>query len=137
MANVPGLLTALCLCMMNDGYEDQQLSATSALRNLSDEPANAIPFTNAKDCLLSLIKVANMDRMMALTSKRNKAKRTLSTKEEMMQFYACDAIATISFWMKTVADTNRKRMPKAKDKEKMNVDSVCGPLKVTGWEQWQ
>ena len=127
IANVPGLIPALCLCSTNMGHEDQQLAATSALRNLADEPANLIPFTDAEDCLASLIKLVRLET----DQEDSEEKLSSNNKLEMIKFYASDAIASVSFWMTTIATTNVKRANKNE-----NCTSVS-TLNVVGWNLWE
>ena len=121
IANVPGLISALCSCSRNKGHEDQQLAAVSALRNLSDEPANMIAICNSKEYLSTLIVLIN-----DLENRQHEKTK----KAEMMKYYASDAVATVSFWMTTVADTNGKTVEPTRE-------SQFSTLKVTGWSLWE
>ena len=96
----------------------EKLAAVTTLKNLADEPANLIPMTNTPDCFATLMQVANGGNEIT----------------EMMQFQACDALATLSHWLRKIASTGTleqgsKEVPKASD--------LMNPtLRVVTWSQW-
>eukprot|EP00977_Amphora_coffeiformis_P017773 scaffold5899_cov167-Amphora_coffeaeformis.AAC.1 len=73
----------VCLCERARGATDQEeerLAALSALKNLTDEPANLIPMSNTTDCIATLMHLAH-GRQEGVTP--------------LMQYRACDALATL------------------------------------------
>eukprot|EP00592_Proboscia_alata_P018925 CAMPEP_0194402922 /NCGR_PEP_ID=MMETSP0176-20130528/1587_1 /TAXON_ID=216777 /ORGANISM="Proboscia alata, Strain PI-D3" /LENGTH=1026 /DNA_ID=CAMNT_0039200505 /DNA_START=119 /DNA_END=3199 /DNA_ORIENTATION=+ len=88
LANIPGLLMALCACALKASHELEQLSAIRALKNLGDEPANIIPFSNSPGCFATLMRLAH-DNDSYVNVK--------------VQYVACDALATFSHWLKKIA----------------------------------
>ena len=55
---------------------------------------------------------------------------------EMMQFRACDALATISHWLRKIA-TNGQSMDAAKHGDDKPIGMFVPSLKVIGYEQYQ
>jgi hypothetical protein len=100
--------------------QDEKLAAVCTLKNLSDEPSNLIPMTNTPECFATLMEIAH-------------GKDGNTT--EMMQFQACDALATLSHFLRKIASTGsvelgtNNEMPKAS--ELMNPT-----LNVVTWSQW-
>jgi hypothetical protein len=87
-ANTKDLLSSLCARVRHSTDKDERLAAVSALKNLTDEPANLIPLTNTPECFATLMQIAHgKDEHMT----------------EMMQYLACDAIATLSHWLRKIA----------------------------------
>ena len=58
LANEPDLIENLCL-RARQGSGEERRSAVGALKNLTDEPANMIPMTNAHDCFATLMQIAH------------------------------------------------------------------------------
>ena len=75
------------------GNEEEKLAAVSTLKNLADEPTNLIPMTNTPDCFATLMQVAHGQD---------------GNTTEMMQFLACDALATLSHWLRKIASTESR-----------------------------
>jgi hypothetical protein len=100
--------------------QDEKLAAVCTLKNLSDEPSNLIPMTNTPECFATLMQIAH-------------GKDGNTT--EMMQFQACDALATLSHFLRKIASTGNVElgtnngMPKASELMKPT-------LKVVTWSQW-
>lgn len=101
--------------------EEEKLAAVSALKNLADEPTNLIPMTNTPECLATLMQVAHGQD---------------SNTTEMMQFLACDALATLSYWLRKIASTKSIEPGPYKDAPK--VSQLMNPtLHVVTWSQWK
>ena len=75
------------------------MAAMSTLRNLSNVPANLIPLTNSLDCLATLMRLSQPRSGRKQGGGEEEYIETsnedLTEKEQMMQYYACDFIATI------------------------------------------
>lgn len=119
ICNVPNLIPALCCCCNNTGFVDEQLAAISVLRSLSDDPANLINMANSPGLMSTLEK-------MAMISSKDEE----DEKMQMMNFYACDTMATLSFWLGTLSS---KVMGVKRESGKLYVPS----MKTTSYEQWQ
>lgn len=99
---------------------DEQLAAISVLRSLSDDPANLINMANSPGLMSTLEKMA----MISLKEDEE------DEKMQMMNFYACDTMATLSFWLGTLSS---KVMGVKRESGKLYVPS----MKTTSYEQWQ
>ena len=69
------------------------MAAISTLKNLCDEPANLIPMTNTNGCVSTLMYFAH-------AAGREKSDLVVT---ELMQYRACDALATLSHWLRKIA----------------------------------
>jgi hypothetical protein len=100
--------------------EDEKLAAVCTLKNLSDEPTNLIPMTNTPECFATLMQVAY-------------GKDGNTT--EMMQFQACDALATLSHFLRKIASTGSVEL--GPNNEMSKASELMNPtLKVVTWSQW-
>lgn len=116
----------VCLCERARGATDQEeerLAALSALKNLTDEPANLIPMSNTTDCIATLMHLAH-GRQEGVTP--------------LMQYRACDALATLSHWLRKIATsgqalTDAKMGKSAPKQQELFVPS----LRVVTVNQWQ
>jgi len=122
MASTDNLLTAVCRRIRNSKDEEEKLAALHTLKNLTDEPANLIPMTNTPECFATLMQVAHASD---------------ESVTEMMQYIACDALATLSHWFRSIA-TSGQRIGTAKRNDERAKDELFVPtLRVITWEQWQ
>ena len=115
----------ICLCERARGAADkvdERLAALSALKNLTDEPANLIPMSNTTDCIATLMHLAH-GRQEGVTP--------------MMQYRACDALATLSHWLRKIATSgqalNNAKIGKVSNSKELFVPS----LRVVTVNQWQ
>lgn len=119
LATANNLIAALCSRARHG--KSERLAAIESLKNLCDEPANLIPMTNTPDCVATLMHLAH-------------GKETSVT--ELMQFRACDALATLSHWLRKIAtsgqslEMNRQGKPTPRG---LFVPS----LRVESWNQWK
>jgi len=106
------------------GNEEEKLAAVSTLKNLADEPTNLIPMTNTPDCFATLMQVAHGQD---------------GNTTEMMQFLACDALATLSHWLRKIASAESVSPgPKSKkDGPKVEEGLMNPSLQVITWSQWK
>lgn len=87
------LILSLCDRCRNGEHENERLAAISTLKNLCDEPANLIPMTNTPGSVSTLMHFAHGGVNDA----------TEKTVTEMMQYRACDALATLSHWLRKIS----------------------------------
>lgn len=117
------LIEVLCDRCRNGVHVEERLAAISTLKNLCDEPANLIPMTNTTGCVSTLMHFAH-----AATTDDPPV-------TEMMQYRACDALATLSHWLRKIAtsghslDASQKGQPPQKG---LFVPS----LREVSWNQW-
>lgn len=121
LASSEKLITALCKRARHSKDPEERLAAICALKNLTDEPANLIPLSNTAECIATLMQIAH-GQEEGVT--------------EMMQFRACDALATISHWLRKIA-TNGQSMDAIKHGDEKPVGMFVPSLKVVGWEQYE
>lgn len=86
VANTKDLILALCQRVRQSRIPEERLAAISALKNLTDDPANLIPMSNTAECFATLMQIAH-DSDVAVE----------------MQYLACDALATLSHWLRKIA----------------------------------
>lgn len=99
---------------------DEKLAAVCTLKNLSDEPSNLIPMTNTPECFATLMQIAH-------------GKDGNTT--EMMQFQACDALATLSHFLRKIATSGSVEL--GMNDETPKASELMNPtLKVITWSQW-
>lgn len=123
LAGADGLVTVLCRRGRYAESEEERLAAIAAIKNLCDEPANLIPLTNTPECIATLMHVAH-GREDGVT--------------EMMQYRACDALATLSHWLRKIA-TSGKALDTTQKGELLVQDQglFIPSLRVVTWNQWQ
>jgi hypothetical protein len=122
LASVDGLVTTLCCRCRYADAEDERLAAISALKNLCDEPANLIPLTNTPECIATLMHLAH-GREDGVT--------------EMMQYCACDALATLSHWLRKIATSGKALDDVQRGIPPESETSLFVPtLRVVTWNQW-
>jgi hypothetical protein len=116
IANTKDLILSLCQRVRQGTTDTEKLSAMSALKNLTDEPANLIPMSNTAECFATMMQIAHGNGV-----------------DVNLQYLACDALATISHWLRKIAtsgsiDINHSKESRAKLFEPS--------LKVVTFEQW-
>ena len=122
LAVAEGLLVSICHRARSASDEKERLAAVSTLKNLCDEPANLIPMTNAPDAVSTLMHLAH-DRKDGVT--------------EAMQYRACDALATLSHWLRKIATSGQNLNTKHNGSQPAP-DNLCIPsLRVVTWNQWE
>lgn len=105
------LLTCMISCALRRAPEEKE-AAVAVLYNISTEPGAVVSMTNTKNVVATLVHLAHHPE-----SPSN------------IRLMACDALATISLWLQTLAGTGR--VPK---------DILNVPLpsqRTTGWERWE
>lgn len=123
LAIAENLLVSLCERARGaTEQEEERLAALSAIKNLTDEPANLIPMSNTTDCIATLMHLAH-GRQEGVTP--------------LMQYRACDALATLSHWLRKIATSGQAltdaKMGKAPNSKELFVPS----LRVVTVNQWQ
>jgi hypothetical protein len=121
LAIADNLLTSLC--ERSRGATDQEgerLAALSSLKNLTDEPANLIPMSNTTDCIATLMHLAH-GRQEGVTP--------------LMQFRACDALATLSHWLRKIASSGQALTDAKLGASKKEL--FVPTLRVVTVNQWQ
>ncbi|KAI2502939.1 hypothetical protein MHU86_11526 [Fragilaria crotonensis] len=86
VANTKDLILALCQRARQSTISEEKLAAISGLKNLTDDPANLIPLSNTAECFATLMQIAHD-----------------SDVDVKMQYIACDALATLSHWLRKIA----------------------------------
>ena len=140
------LIDVLCDRCRNGTLDAERLAAVSTLKNLCDEPANLIPLTNTTGCVTTLMQLAHSAPHLPTTtalstpvvdnthapSVSQSSSRAIA---ELMQYRACDALATLSHWLRKIAtsghsleQTQRGRMP--------NKGLFVPSLREVSWNQW-
>ena len=121
LATTKNLILQLCDRARQATGEEERLAAVSALKNLCDEPANLIPMTNTPDCISTLMHVAH-GKEEGVT--------------DMMQYRACDALATLSHWLRKIATSGQSLT--ASQVGSPAPQGLCVPsLRVVTWNQWR
>lgn len=121
LATTENLIIALCDRARHATDSLERLAAVSALKNLCDEPANLIPMTNAPDGVSTLMHLAH-DQEDGVT--------------DVMQYRACDALATLSHWLRKIATSGQ--VLDAKNRGIQSPEGLCVPsLRVVTWNQWE
>jgi hypothetical protein len=121
VASAENLVYALCQRARHATDKEEKLSAISTLKNLTDEPANLIPMTNTQECFATLMQIAHGDE---------------ENVTDMMQFLACDALATLSHWLRKIA-TSGKSLEAAKSGIQPSQELFVPSLRVVTWTQWE
>jgi hypothetical protein len=137
LAVSPGLVTCLCDRSREATVNAERLAAISALKNLCDEPANLIPMTNTPDCIATLMHLAHGKEPGI---------------DETMQYRACDALATLSHWLRKIAtsghcmENGKSTTPNASNTSntrrelkipKSTTNVFVPSLRVVTWNQWE
>ena len=118
VASTKGLAMALCRRARQAADQEEKLAAISALKNLTDDPANLIPMTNTPECFATLMQIAHgHDKNVS----------------EEMQYLACDALATLSHWLRKIASSGSGGAARPARAGEMFVPT----MKVVTWTQWQ
>jgi hypothetical protein len=115
----------ICLCDRARGateHVNERLAALSALKNLTDEPANLIPMSNTTDCIATLMHLAH-GRQEGVTP--------------LMQYRACDALATLSHWLRKIATSGQALNNAKNGKISNNKELFIPALRVVTVNQWQ
>jgi len=118
VASTKGLVLVMCQRARQATDPDEKLAAISALKNLTDEPANLIPMSNTPECFATIMQLAHGGD---------------ETVTEMMQYLACDALATWSHWLRKIATSGQAMDRPNKKRTKLFVPT----LKPVVWNQWQ
>lgn len=119
IAHTPRLIASLTE-RCNSEYKEEVLPAIASLQNLSDEPANLIQFTIVKDCIGTIIRLAQFE----------KARMIDGVETHLTQFLAKNALATLSYWFCKIAMSGEQRI--AEDVPGHNSMS----LQPTGYLLW-
>eukprot|EP00542_Grammatophora_oceanica_P009410 CAMPEP_0194026066 /NCGR_PEP_ID=MMETSP0009_2-20130614/378_1 /TAXON_ID=210454 /ORGANISM="Grammatophora oceanica, Strain CCMP 410" /LENGTH=885 /DNA_ID=CAMNT_0038664561 /DNA_START=99 /DNA_END=2753 /DNA_ORIENTATION=- len=130
VASTKGLLRALCQRARQGADAEERLASMSALKNLTDEPANLIPMTNTAECFATLMQIAHgHDKNVT----------------DMMQYLACDSLATLSHWLRKIAtsgqvnttkESGELKEEKSEDEENVPPELFVPSLKVITYNQW-
>jgi hypothetical protein len=119
LANTKDLILALCPRARHTGATtEERLAAMSTLKNLTDEPANLITMSNTSECFATLMQIAHGQS---------------DDVDEQMQFLACDALATLSHWLRKIATSGSAPPGKPSTTAALFVPT----LKVVTWSQWE
>lgn len=120
LAVTKDLISSLCERARKAKSESERLAAITALKNLCDEPANLIPMTNTPDCIATLMHLAHgMEEGIT----------------ELMQYRACDGLATLSHWLRKIA-TSGQALDNAKEKKPPPKTLFVPSLQVVSFNQW-
>jgi hypothetical protein len=111
------LIEVLCDRCRNGKHFEERLASISTLKNLCDEPANLIPMTNTADCVTTLMQMAD------------------SSTDPLIQYRACDALATLSHWLRKIATSGYSL--DATEKGRPPMKGLFVPtLREVSWNQW-
>jgi hypothetical protein len=110
MLATESVLSKITVCALRNNPEEKEASV-AFLYNVSTEPGAVVAITNTKNVVATLVHLAHHPDSTA-----------------DIRLMACDALATISLWLQTLAGTGR--VPK-------DMPNVPLPShKTTGWERW-
>lgn len=107
---IESILSTVTVCALRNNA-DERAAAVAFLYNVSTEPGAVVAITNTKNVVATLVHLAHHPES-----------------PPDIRFMACDALATISLWLQTLAGTGK--VPK---------DLPNTPLpshKTTGWNKW-
>jgi len=104
------VLNSMTACALRDNPEEKE-AAVALLYNVSTEPGAVVSITNTKNVVATFVHLAHHP-----DSPSN------------IRLMACDALATISLWLQTLAGTGK--VPK----DMANVPLPS--MKTSGWERW-
>lgn len=111
------LIEALCERCRVATRPEERLATISTLKNLCDEPANLIPMTNTADCVSTLMQMADSDD------------------DALLQYRACDALATLSHWLRKIATSGYSL--DASEQGRPAMKGLFVPtLREVSWNQW-
>merc|ERR1712151_144252 len=121
LAITQDLLYTLSKCGLHFNYPEEQIAAIGTLKNISNDPSNFIHLSNTTTCFNALIYLAGgaiHNNHLSPTTKSNNddEKKEEQRHKEMLQYLACDALATLSNWiaasalagMNVVSNNNNK-----------------------------
>ena len=114
IANTKDLIMALCQRTRQSHLPEERLTALAALKNLTDDPSNLIPMSNTAECFATLMQIAHG-----------------SDGDVKMQYLACDALATLSHWLRKIATSGSTEVA-MNSTETLFVPSLA----VVSFEQW-
>jgi len=117
LAILPGLLAALSACARHDDFEEEQLAAVSAIRNLSDEYANIIQISNTLDFIPTIIDLSQ---------------NTLPSANELVPYYTSDSLAYLSRSLRSISDNGIMLCVQEKKESMVNLPSN----QICSWNQW-
>lgn len=117
LANTMDLILSLCQRARQAPVGEEKTAAVSALKNLTDDPSNLIPMSNTSECFATLMQIAHGSDI----------------KDENLQYLACDALSTLSHWLRKIATSGSAPPGQASTTTKLYVPS----LKVVTWSQWE
>lgn len=115
VANTKDLITALCQRARQARIPDEKFVAIAALKNLTDDPANLIPMSNTPECFATLMQIAHGTDV-----------------DEKMQYLACDALATLSHWLRKIATSGSV----GQSGNDVPASLFVPTLKVVTFDQW-
>lgn len=115
LATTFDLLTAIARVAFVKNKPKIQIGALHTLRNLCNEPSNLITITDTPGVSATLLATAN------------------DPSHEMAQYLACDALATLSQWLRLSAESCIDKIPK----EKLTHNYKMPSLRTTSWNQWE
>jgi len=116
------LIEVLCDRCRNGKQEAERLAAISTLKNLCDEPANLIPMTNTTGCVSTLMHFAHPAEQDKHVT-------------ELMQYRACDALATLSHWLRKIA-TSGNSLDRTQQGRAPIKGLFVPSLREVSWNQW-
>jgi hypothetical protein len=120
LAIADNLIEAVCDRCRNSTIEEERLAAISCLKNLCDEPANLIPMTNTPGCVSTLMQFAHGNEEGVT---------------EHMQYRACDALATLSHWLRKISTSGHSL--DAAQRGRVAAKGLFVPsLREVSWNQW-
>jgi hypothetical protein len=105
------VLSAMCASALRRGAEEEREAAVAFLYNVSTEPGAVVSITNTKNVVATLVHLAHHPESSS-----------------SVRLMSCDALATISLWLQTLAGTGR-----------VPTDCENVPLpsqRTTGWDRW-
>lgn len=105
------VLNSMTSCALRDDPQEKE-AAVALLYNVSTEPGAVVAITNTKNVVATFVHLAHHPESAS-----------------SIRLMACDALATISLWLQTLAGTGK--VPK--DVANMPLPSQ----KTTGWERWE
>lgn len=117
LASIPRLLATVTDNAYDTNYSEQQLIAVNTLKNLSDDPSNMVNMTNTPGCIETLLALAN------------------GRGHEMVQYLACDTLATLTHWLQTSTTTASKLENQGTVQQKQAM--YLPTFKTSTWCQWQ
>ena len=111
----PEVLSAISRAAFMHDEPDTKLGALYTIRNFCNEPSNIITITDTPGVTATLLALANEQG------------------DEMSQYLACDALSSLSQWLRVTADSCFEKVSHEETKSNYRLPS----LQVTTWNQWQ